>query len=107
MPPTNISLSVLLVVAGCVVAGLGDLSFDPLGYAYALLSCATQSGYLLLVEFQVSRGLGAGCTGLAQGLLLLLLLLVVLLVLVSGWWRCNHLANLSWRPRSVVVTGVV
>jgi solute carrier family 35 protein len=56
MPPTNISLSVLLVVAGCVVAGLGDLAFDPLGYAYALASCATQSGYLLLVEFQVGGG---------------------------------------------------
>ena len=27
-PPQDIAASVLLVVAGCVVAGVGDLSFD-------------------------------------------------------------------------------
>lgn len=37
-----------------VPAGLGDLTFDIAGYAFALLSCAAQGGYLLLVEFQVT-----------------------------------------------------
>ena len=43
----------LLVVAGCIVAGIGDLTFDLYGYAYALLSCLCQAAYLLVVEFQV------------------------------------------------------
>lgn len=62
MPKTEITASVLLVVAGCVVAGIGDLSFDPLGYLFAFASCATQAAYLLLVEFQVGR-LGVGWVG--------------------------------------------
>lgn len=52
-PQPQVSLSVLLVVAGCVVAGLGDLAFDPAGYLFALGSCTMQAAYLLLVEFQV------------------------------------------------------
>ncbi|PNW70042.1 hypothetical protein CHLRE_17g703250v5 [Chlamydomonas reinhardtii] len=55
-PRLEISLSVLLVVAGCVVAGIGDLSFDMLGYLFALLSCTMQAAYLLLVEFQGEEG---------------------------------------------------
>lgn len=39
-----------LYVSGCVMAGLGDLSFDWRGYSAALTSCALQSTYLLLVE---------------------------------------------------------
>ena len=42
-----------MVVAGCVVAGVGDLTFDPAGYMFAVLSCTCQAAYLLLVEFQV------------------------------------------------------
>lgn len=34
--------SVVLTVSGCVVAGYGDLTFDPLGYATALMSCLLQ-----------------------------------------------------------------
>ena len=42
----------VLVVVGCVVAGLGDLTFDLRSYAYALISCLSQACYLLLVELQ-------------------------------------------------------
>ncbi len=44
-----------LVVLGCIVAGYGDLSFNLLGYIFALCSCLAQSAYLLLVENQVRR----------------------------------------------------
>lgn len=56
-PQPQVSLSVLLVVAGCVVAGLGDLAFDPAGYLFALGSCTMQAAYLLLVEFQGAGGI--------------------------------------------------
>lgn len=46
-----------MVVVGCIVAGVGDLTFDLYGYVFAFLSCLAQAGYLLLVEFQV------GCYG--------------------------------------------
>jgi hypothetical protein len=35
---------------GCIMAGFGDLSFDLSGYSAALISCALQTTYLLLVE---------------------------------------------------------
>ncbi|MEW5300120.1 MAG: hypothetical protein WDW36_003074 [Sanguina aurantia] len=50
----QITMSVMMVVAGCLVAGVGDLSFDMVGYACAFASCAMQAAYLLLVEFQGS-----------------------------------------------------
>ena len=50
--------SVLAVVAGCIVAGIGDLTFDPYGYLFALGSCTCQAAYLLLVEFQVCASCG-------------------------------------------------
>ncbi|MEW5311225.1 MAG: hypothetical protein WDW38_002958 [Sanguina aurantia] len=53
-PPMQITMSVMMVVAGCLVAGVGDLSFDMVGYACAFASCAMQAAYLLLVEFQGS-----------------------------------------------------
>lgn len=52
-PPFQVSASVLVVVTGCVIAGIGDLTFEPWGYVMALASCFAQAGYLLLVEFQV------------------------------------------------------
>jgi hypothetical protein len=33
-PETDITASVLLVVAGCVMAGIGDFSFDLKGYVH-------------------------------------------------------------------------
>ncbi len=35
---------------GCIMAGIGDLSFEWSGYSAAFISCALQSTYLLLVE---------------------------------------------------------
>jgi solute carrier family 35 protein len=60
-------MSVSLVVVGCVVAGIGDLSFDGWGYMFAFASVVMQSVYLLLIEFKV-RGAeihvrGAECEG--------------------------------------------
>jgi len=49
-PSGQITASVLVTVAGCLVAGLGDLAFDPLGYLYAGASVLLQSSYLVLVE---------------------------------------------------------
>lgn len=48
--------SVSLVVVGCVIAGMGDLTFDPLAYTFAFGSVIMQALYLLLVEFQVGQG---------------------------------------------------
>eukprot|EP00249_Psilotum_nudum_P018269 c26722_g1_i1 orf=769-1857(-) len=50
VPSRQVLLSVFTIVAGCIIAGLGDLSFDPLGYFMALTSCVLQSTYLILVE---------------------------------------------------------
>lgn len=49
-PSTGTTLSVTVIVAGCVVAASGDLAFDARGYVCALLSCLLQASYLLLVE---------------------------------------------------------
>lgn len=50
IPSRQVLLSVSTIVVGCIIAGLGDLSFDPLGYFVALSSCGLQSTYLILVE---------------------------------------------------------
>lgn len=50
--------SVALTVSGCLVAGYNDLTFDPLGYATALVSCVLQAAYLIAVQQ----------TGVEQGL---------------------------------------
>lgn len=49
-PSRGTTYSVMFVVLGCVVAGLGDLTFHALGYMYALSSCCLQATYLLLVR---------------------------------------------------------
>ncbi|KAK9797084.1 hypothetical protein WJX73_006121 [Symbiochloris irregularis] len=49
-PECDIASSVLLIVGGCLVAGLGDFSFDLKGYICALASVTLQASYLLLVE---------------------------------------------------------
>lgn len=41
-PPPSTLGSVLLVVAGCLVAGAGDLAFDPHGYTLAILCAVLQ-----------------------------------------------------------------
>ena len=62
MPQRGVSAAVALLVGGSMVAGAGDLAFDALGYAFALLSCTSQAAYLLLVEWS-GRGSGAGGGG--------------------------------------------
>lgn len=49
-PSPRVVACVLAVVGGCVVAGLGDLSFDVTGYAFAITSSTLQASYLLLAE---------------------------------------------------------
>ncbi|MCO5560394.1 hypothetical protein L7F22_014009 [Adiantum nelumboides] len=50
LPPNPVLLSVTTIVIGCIIAGLGDLSFDIVGYLLAFASCILQSTYLILVE---------------------------------------------------------
>ena len=50
-PPSNeVVTSIAVVVAGCLLAGYGDLEFDLGGYVMGLTSCALQASYLLVVE---------------------------------------------------------
>jgi hypothetical protein len=51
----NLSTVILFVPPqiGCIIAGIGDLAFDPWAYAFAFSSVISQALYLLLVEFQV------------------------------------------------------
>jgi solute carrier family 35 protein len=45
-PTTQVALSVLLTAAGCVIAALGDFSFDLFGYGLALTSVFFQVGFI-------------------------------------------------------------
>ena len=49
-PPRATVLAVVVVVFGCLVAGAGDLEFDPGGYVMGLTSCALQAAYLICVD---------------------------------------------------------
>ncbi|EPS72338.1 hypothetical protein M569_02420, partial [Genlisea aurea] len=49
-PSTQVTLSVLLTAAGCLIAALGDFSFDLFGYSMALTSVFFQTMYLVMVE---------------------------------------------------------
>eukprot|EP00258_Populus_trichocarpa_P029421 XP_024445440.1 UDP-galactose/UDP-glucose transporter 7 isoform X2 [Populus trichocarpa] len=49
-PTTQVTLSVLLIAAGVIIAALGDFSFDLWGYGMALTSVFFQTMYLVLVE---------------------------------------------------------
>ncbi|GAQ91324.1 hypothetical protein KFL_007650040 [Klebsormidium nitens] len=49
-PSLQVSSAVLLTVAGTLLAGFFDLSFDLAGYAMAFTSVLLQAGYLLMVE---------------------------------------------------------
>ncbi|KAL3693671.1 hypothetical protein R1sor_007322 [Riccia sorocarpa] len=50
IPSRHVLFSIFLIVAGCIIASLGDLSFDLLGYSMALASCVLQTTYLIFVE---------------------------------------------------------
>ncbi|KAF3782635.1 putative UDP-sugar transporter [Nymphaea thermarum] len=49
-PSVQVSLSVLLIGLGVIIAALGDFSFDLFGYSMALSSVFFQTMYLVLVE---------------------------------------------------------
>ncbi|XP_044462849.1 UDP-galactose/UDP-glucose transporter 7 [Mangifera indica] len=49
-PTTQVALSVLLTALGCIIAAIGDFSFDLFGYSMALTSVFFQTMYLVLVE---------------------------------------------------------
>ncbi|ONK69659.1 uncharacterized protein A4U43_C05F25380 [Asparagus officinalis] len=49
-PPLQVALSVLLTAIGCIIAAIGDFSFDLFGYSMALTSVFFQTMYLVLVE---------------------------------------------------------
>ncbi|KAG6557127.1 hypothetical protein Mapa_001054 [Marchantia paleacea] len=50
IPSRHVLFSIFLIVAGCIIASLGDLSFDLIGYSMALISCVLQTTYLIFVE---------------------------------------------------------
>lgn len=59
-PTTQVTLSVLLTATGCVIAAVGDFSFDLFGYSLALTSVFFQTMYLVLVEkFGAEDGLSS------------------------------------------------
>jgi len=45
----NVKIAVSVIVAGAVVAGFGDLTFDFMAYCLASLSCFAQAAYLIVV----------------------------------------------------------
>lgn len=49
-PTPQVTLSVLLIAAGCLIAAIGDFSFDLYGYSMAFTSVFFQTMYLVLVE---------------------------------------------------------
>ncbi|PKI37113.1 hypothetical protein CRG98_042448 [Punica granatum] len=49
-PSTQVTLSVVLIAAGVLIAALGDFSFDLYGYTMAFTSVFFQTMYLVLVE---------------------------------------------------------
>ncbi|KAK7283029.1 hypothetical protein RIF29_12233 [Crotalaria pallida] len=49
-PTTQVTLSVMLIAAGVLIAALGDFSFDLFGYSMAFISVFFQTMYLVLVE---------------------------------------------------------
>lgn len=85
-PSKQVTLSVVTVVSGCIMAGFGDLSFDLRGYSAALISCALQTSYLLLVERTgTEKGFNSMELLLYNGILSLPVLLIIILVTGEVW----------------------
>lgn len=55
LPSALLSSSVVLITAGCLIAGAGDLEFDLRAYLLAGLSVVAQAGYLTLVQRDFER----------------------------------------------------
>ncbi|GAQ86442.1 hypothetical protein KFL_002890090 [Klebsormidium nitens] len=78
-PPWQVSASVLTIVGGTFIAGVGDIRFDMTAYGLAFMSCVLQATYLLLVE---RSGGEKGMTSLELLLYNSILSLPVLVVLI-------------------------
>lgn len=50
-PTSGVSASLLLMVVAAVMAGLNDLEFSVVGYAWTLANCLSSSGYVLYAQF--------------------------------------------------------
>ena len=50
MTPHDESLSLFAMLLGAVVAGMGDLTFDPVGYAMIALNCVLTAAYLVSIN---------------------------------------------------------
>lgn len=61
-PESNVVMSLVLSVSGCVIAAAGDLSFDGQGYTVALACAALQATYMMLAEAQKGKAAGSGST---------------------------------------------
>ncbi|CAM6030664.1 unnamed protein product [Sphagnum balticum] len=86
LPSKEITLSVMTVVSGCIMAGIGDLSFEWSGYSAAFISCALQSTYLLLVERSGSeKGFNSMELLLYNGLLSLPVLIGIIFATGEVW----------------------
>jgi len=82
-PSIQVSLSVILVAIGVIIAGLGDFSFDLFGYSMALTSVFFQTMYLLLVEKSGAED-GLSSFDLMFYNSLLSIPFLLLLILISG-----------------------
>lgn len=45
----EVKQSIMLIVIGTIIAGMGDLTFDLVAYILAFLSCFAQAAYLIFV----------------------------------------------------------
>eukprot|EP00241_Pyramimonas_parkeae_P006921 CAMPEP_0114230482 /NCGR_PEP_ID=MMETSP0058-20121206/3497_1 /TAXON_ID=36894 /ORGANISM="Pyramimonas parkeae, CCMP726" /LENGTH=339 /DNA_ID=CAMNT_0001341693 /DNA_START=131 /DNA_END=1151 /DNA_ORIENTATION=+ len=73
--------SVMLTVSGCLVAGYGDLAFDPFGYAMAATSCILQASYLVTVQKTgAEKGISSNDLLLYNAILSIPVLLLVVLL---------------------------
>eukprot|EP00270_Netrium_digitus_P006977 TRINITY_DN2017_c0_g1_i1.p1 TRINITY_DN2017_c0_g1~~TRINITY_DN2017_c0_g1_i1.p1 ORF type:complete len:366 (-),score=108.74 TRINITY_DN2017_c0_g1_i1:212-1240(-) len=105
-PPLQVTLSVSLTVVGCVIAAVGDFSFEPMAYAMALTSVFFQTAYLVLVE---RSGAESGLTSTELMLYNSVLSLPVLLLflLLSGDTMPSLLELVEEGTKSVVFAVVV
>jgi len=79
----NVKKSVFVIVAGAVVAGIGDLTFDPFAYTMAFLSCFAQAAYLLFVA-KTGAETGINSFGLLFYNSLLAIPFVFIFVILNG-----------------------
>ena len=108
-PPPTVVMSTLLTVAGCVVAGIGDLAFDARAYALAVASCITQTAYLLTVE-RAKQGLSSHELLLYNSLLSVPFLLLMCILdgeLASAPTSLARLARTGGLPGLVTLAGAV